>query len=158
MFKLDLVSDGTLMQAAAAVGATASGAASILTASWTVEIFGASVSTLLAGFAGSLVALSFLPPYKTWRGMVVAVVAGTLIAAYSEPLIAHYLSAPPKLHQAIAFLVGLVALSVIPLALQAVPEFFHAMADRLRGGGGRGGGYGGGGWRGPPDRRDGDER
>lgn len=145
MFKLDLVSDGTLMQGAAAVGATASGAASILTASWSVDVFGVSVSTLLAGFAGALIALSFLPPYKTWRGMAAAVAAGTLIAAFSEPLIAHYLDAPAKLHQAIAFLVGLAALSVIPLAFKAVPEFFTALADRIRGTGGYGGG-----WRRPP--------
>ncbi len=145
MFRWDfhLLSDHSILQVAAAGGSVATGTASVLTSSWSMDIFGVSVSALLAGFAGALIALSFLPPYKTFKGMVAAVAAGTLIAAFTEPLIAHYTDAPAKLAQGIAFLTGLVALSVIPLALRAVPAFFEALADRLRGNP-----WGGGGWRG----------
>jgi len=136
--RLDLFDSASLQVAAAA-----SGGASLVTASWSMDFFGVSVSVLLAAFAGALVALSILPPYQTLKGAAVAVAAGTCIAAFTEPLIAHYTEAPAKLSQAIAFLTGLVALSLIPLALKAVPGFFEALADRLRGGGG--------GWRRPPD-------
>jgi hypothetical protein len=146
MFRWDfsILSDHSLIQLAAAGGSVATGTASVLTASWSIDIFGVSVSVLLAGFAGALIALSFLPPYKTFKGMVAAVVAGTLIAAFTEPLIAHYSDAPAKLAQGIAFITGLVALSVIPLALRSVPEFFRALADRIRGNPWGGGGTGGG--------------
>jgi hypothetical protein len=140
--RLDLI-DSASLQVAAAV----SGGASLVTASWSVDLFGVPVSVVLAGFAGALIALSFLPPYQTLKAAALAVAAGTVIAAFSEPLIAHYTDAPAKLSQAIAFVTGLVALSVIPLALKAVPALFEALADRLRGGGG--------GWRRPPDNKPG---
>ena len=59
----------------------------------TISIFdvatGLSYETLIAGFAGGLVSLSFLPQQTTWRKIWTPVTA-TLTAGYTAPVAGHY--------------------------------------------------------------------
>lgn len=70
---------------------------------------GLDFGVLLAGFAGGLVSLSFLPPMGLWRRIWTPVTA-TLTAGYTAPLAVHYLS-------------GIAGDSVDHLALQVASAF-----------------------------------
>lgn len=84
---------------------------------------GLSYEVLLAGFAGGLVSLSFLPPMGIWRRIWTPVTA-TLTAGYTAPIAAHYLSSLLSDLDMLALLVfsafclGLAAQFLIPIALK----------------------------------------
>lgn len=89
-----------------------SGSGSIAAGSLAIEIFGVSLSVLLAGFTGAVVALAFLPPMTRWR-LFGAVAIGTLVAAYGTLLGAHIFGWPEKLHVGIAFFSGALGHSIL---------------------------------------------
>lgn len=76
-----------------------------------LEDIGLKASSLVAGFAGSLVRLALWPRVTLWRS-VISVLAGTLCAAYLTPLALHYYSAPQHLENAVAFVLGLVGMDI----------------------------------------------
>lgn len=91
-------------------------------------VTGLDYAVLLAGFAGGLVSLSFLPPMTIWRRIWTPVTA-TLTAGYTAPLGLHYAhkvigadanSAPLEMFA--AFTTGLVAQFVIPVVIKVVKE------------------------------------
>lgn len=84
---------------------------------------GLSYEVLLAGFAGGLVSLSFLPPMGIWRRIWTPVTA-TLTAGYTAPIATFYLASMLSGLDTLAVLVfsafclGLAAQFLIPIALK----------------------------------------
>lgn len=84
---------------------------------------GLSYEVLLAGFAGGLVSLSFLPPMGIWR-RIWTPVAATLTAGYTSPVASHYiasmLSGVDGLASLVfsAFCLGLAAQFLIPVLIK----------------------------------------
>jgi hypothetical protein len=126
----------------AALGSSAaSGAASLATVDLTMGLFGVPLSVFLAGFAGALVSLSFLPPpaadldrRKNVMGMAGHVFSGTLLAAFIEPMvwwgINNYLKPatplPETLSLGIAGLLGALVMLLLPIGIQWVRKFTGA--------------------------------
>lgn len=85
---------------------------------------GLDFGVLLAGFAGGLVSLSFLPPMGMWRRIWTPVTA-TLTAGYLAPITVHYLSNiagdainPLSLEAASAFGIGVMAQVGLPVLMR----------------------------------------
>ncbi len=106
------------------------GAASLVTADWSTTMFGVSLSVLLAGFAGSVCALSFMPPLPTRPRVFAAVVIGTLVAAYGVQLLGKYLGwadgAAP-----LAFFIGLGAHVGLTQVFLQVPDLIEKLKSGL---------------------------
>ena len=99
-----------------------SGIAAFATENWSLAIFGVPISVLLAGFAGALISLSFLPPDQK-RKWWLTVIVSTIVAGYIQPLVAYYFNVPVNLALGLAFVLGLTVQVVIPLVLQHLPDF-----------------------------------
>lgn len=91
-------------------------------------VTGLEYATLLAGLAGGLVSLSFLPPMTIWRRIWTPVTA-TLTAGYTAPLVTHYIDSPigdgrdlGTIDLFAAFVTGLVAQLVIPVVMKAARD------------------------------------
>lgn len=83
-------------------------------ASTAAGLAGIKYGSLLAGFAGGVVSLSYMRELTAWQ-MALAVLAGTLTAGYLTPLAMFWLGGVPiEAENAIAFLVGLTAMNIIP--------------------------------------------
>lgn len=79
-------------------------------------VFGVKIGTLIAGFAGGVVSLSFLSGLTTGQSLL-AVFTGLASAAYITPVVIHYIFyTTPNLQveNGIAFVVGLSAMNIIP--------------------------------------------
>lgn len=109
----------------AAVGSAASAVVSQL--SWTMQTFGVEFSVLMAGFAGALIALWFMPPTKRWY---VALVIGTVTAAYVTPfgvgVLEKYTDLGLVNPRPVAFLIGVSAHFVGTLLFRDGRELFRA--------------------------------
>jgi len=80
---------------------------------------GVKLTTLVAGFAGGVVSLAFIQNLSRWQA-VMAVVVGALTANYLTPLAVDRLGVTrPEFQNGMAFLVGLLAMNIIP-ALNAL--------------------------------------
>lgn len=125
--------DPIAFKMAAVLTSGASAVASAVADNWSMQLFDVSLSVLLACFAGATIALAFLPPMPRGR-MFVAVIAGTLIAAYGTPVVLHVLDwhKHAQLHVGMGFLLGLGAYAGITWALVKGPEI---LTSRLKGGG-----------------------
>ena len=77
------------------------------------SFFGVKLASLVAGFAGGVVSLSYLRGLAHWQ-MLLAVATGTLTAGYITPAVLHYILFPAELENGIAFLIGLTAMNIIP--------------------------------------------
>lgn len=80
---------------------------------------GIKMSTTIAGFAGGVVSLAFVQGLSRTQA-VMAVVVGSLSAAYLTPAVVTKLSISPELQNGAAFVIGLCAMSVIPAIKKAV--------------------------------------
>ncbi len=80
---------------------------------------GFKLTTLVAGFAGGVVSLAFIQNLSRWQA-VVAVSVGAIAANYLTPFVVGWASVTrPEYQNGLAFLVGLLAMNIIP-ALKAV--------------------------------------
>lgn len=77
-------------------------------------------SALLAGFFGSLVALTFTKELTRVQ-MLMALLTGLLTSAYLTPLVMFYFKITPEINDGMAFIVGLVAMHDVP-AIIAIAE------------------------------------
>lgn len=77
------------------------------------DVLGVKGATVVAGFAGAVVSLSFVKELSKTQ-MVVAVLVGSVTAAYLTPLLLASLHLPSELQNGGAFLIGLTAMNVIP--------------------------------------------
>lgn len=92
------------------------------------SVIGVKLGSTIAGFAGGVVSLAFVQGLTRTQA-VMAVVVGSLSAAYLTPLVAAKLNITPELQNGAAFVIGLCAMSVIPAVKKAVA----ARASRLAG-------------------------
>lgn len=81
-------------------------------------ILGLKYTTLLGGFLGALVSLSFISELN-WSARVSAVLTGTATAAYATPVIVGYLAVGPAAENGIGFLLGLTSMNLVPAVLAA---------------------------------------
>lgn len=80
--------------------------------------------TLVAGFCGALVSLSFLPGMSS-AAKVCSVCSGFVFAVFVGDGIADYVDAGERIGHAIVFATGAIGLSIVPAAVDAlkrVPE------------------------------------
>lgn len=87
-------------------------------------LYGVRIASLIAGFAGSVVALSFLEQMTLWRALI-SVISGTACAAYVTPLAvelvhSHVPEVSMASENAVAFLIGLTAMKTVPPAIDGV--------------------------------------
>lgn len=86
-------------------------------------VLGLKFATMLAGFAGGVVSLSFVKQLTAGQAAL-SVFTGTVAAGYLTPVALHYLGiASPELQNGVAFFVGLTAMNIIP-GLLKLSELF----------------------------------
>lgn len=93
---------------------------------------GVKLASLVAGFAGGVVSLSFVRELSRWQA-VLAVLTGSLCAGYLTPILALYLPAGVP-EPTLAFLVGLTAMNLIPGILHLSDRFRREPESFLKGG------------------------
>lgn len=99
-------------------------------------LFGLKVGSLVAGFAGGVVSLSFLKGLSHQQA-VLAVFTGVASAAYLTPLAMHYVlpgQIDTPIEKGTAFLIGLTAMNIIPGFLK-LSEIFKRDPRSFIGGG-----------------------
>ena len=100
---------------------------------------GVKLATLVAGFAGGIVSLSFVKQLTPLAG-ILAVFTGMVAAGYGTPALLYYVSLPAEMQYFSAFVIGLTAMNLIPAILK-VSEILRndplAFFDRFRTGGGK---------------------
>ncbi len=83
------------------------------------SIAGIKYATLMAGFLGSVISLSYTKELTRFQ-MGCGVMSGTIVAVYAAPLALHYINVPDTLERAIAFFTGLAAMRGVPALLNLV--------------------------------------
>jgi len=81
-----------------------------------VQLFGIKLASAVAGFWGGVISLSFIKDLTPWQ-RVLTVLTGLFSAGYGTPLATHYLLSDKSvtaLENAIAFVIGLTAMNIIP--------------------------------------------
>lgn len=121
-----------LVAAVASVGAGTAAAVTDLSTYW----LGVPMPVVLASFAGSACALSFLGALGRIRAITI-VAACTLIGTYMQPLLGHWLGVPASIWPALAFATGLLAHIVGTGLFGAVPgavkDALGAVIERIKG-------------------------
>lgn len=79
-------------------------------------------ATIIAGFAGAVVSLSFVKELSKTQ-MVIAVVVGSVTAAYLTPFILASMHLSKELQNGGAFIIGLTAMNIIPGLLKLTELF-----------------------------------
>ena len=98
-------------------------------------VFGVKFVTLVAGFAGGIVSLSFVRGL-TKQQAIFSVFTGAVTAGYLTPAIHSYLSLTTlELQNVAAFAVGLTAINIVPGLLKLSELFKRDPRSFLRGGG-----------------------
>jgi CDP-diglyceride synthetase len=92
-------------------------------------VLGVKSSGLIAGFLGSLVSLRFVDGAKTWTGLVLMALAGTLTAAYIAPAITEYLGSSQRVEHALTFGIGMFGMTIAGAIVCAVREL--KLADAI---------------------------
>jgi LytS/YehU family sensor histidine kinase len=99
-------------------------------------VLGVKFATLLAGFAGGVVSLSFIGGL-TKPQAILSVLTGALTAGYLTPVALHYLTlTSPELQNGVAFFVGLTAMNIVPGLLKLSEMFKRDPRSFLNGNGG----------------------
>lgn len=97
----------------------------------TATLVGAKYSSAIAGFFGSVVALTFAKELTILR-LIFAILTGVLTAHYSTNPLVYYLKVPVEFRDSVAFLVGLLAMSLIPLIFLIVEELKKRVGDLVK--------------------------
>lgn len=83
---------------------------------------GLKYATLVAGFAGGVVSLSYVKELSKIQS-VLAVITGSLCAGYMTPVVSHWMEVAPVLENGIAFMLGLTSMNVVPGVLKVSERF-----------------------------------
>jgi len=86
------------------------------------SLYGVKMASLIAGFAGGVVSLSYLRELSNPQ-MFLAVLVGALTAGYITPLALYYTSFPESLENGAAFLIGLTSMNLIPGFINLASRF-----------------------------------
>lgn len=127
--------DPMVMKVVTLMSAASSGSAAVAAVDMTMGVFGVPMYVFLAGFAGALVSLSFLPPpvvvdsnARLLASMAWHVLCGTLMSAYLTPAamaaLTRYvaLGLPPEIALGVAFALGMLLMVAIPMAIKYVKK------------------------------------
>lgn len=98
-----------------------------------VGLYGVKFATLIAGFAGGVVSLSFVKELKPVQAAL-AVFTGAVSAGYGTPLVLQYFNLTQAGENGIAFLVGLTAMNLIPGIIKLSERFKSDPLATIRGG------------------------
>lgn len=96
----------------------------------TLAALGVKLTSIVAGFAGGVVSLSFIQGL-TRTLAVSAVVVSTLTAAFLTPAVVGKLDLGPQFEGGSSFIIGLCAMSIVPLIRTTVPQFLSGWFRRL---------------------------
>lgn len=83
---------------------------------------GVKLATLVAGFAGGVVSLSYVRQLTKGQAFL-AVITGSISAGYATPVVNHFFNLPTSLENGVAFIVGLTAMNIIPGILNLSERF-----------------------------------
>lgn len=90
---------------------------------------GIKLSTTVAGFAGGVVSLAFVQGLTRMQA-VASVTVGALTAAYLTPAALYRFDLGPELSNAMAFVIGLCAMSIIPAIRRGVAKVSNKEAGQ----------------------------
>ncbi len=102
-------------------------------ASTAAGIFGVKYAALIAGMAGAVISLRFIDDLSVF-GRVLAVLTGALTAGYLSPAAGQWLALSQPTENAIAFVLGLTAMNVIPGLLKLSEKFASDPLSFIRAG------------------------
>lgn len=77
------------------------------------SFYGIKLSVIVAGFLGGIISLSYVRQLSCTQ-MATAVCTGTVTTHYLTPLALHYSGVAIDLESGIAFLIGIMAMNIIP--------------------------------------------
>jgi len=87
----------------------------------TATLVGVKYSTAIAGFFGSVVALTFAKELTILR-LLFAILTGCVTSVYTTDMAVHYLGIEPTLDNGVAFLIGLTAMALIPVVFSFIEQ------------------------------------
>jgi hypothetical protein len=90
------------------------------------SLLGVKSATLVAGFIGAVVSLSYNRPLNRVQ-MLVAVLVGTATAVYGAPLALHYLGLSENMERPVSFFIGVVAMRAIPAIMDRIVAIFPSL-------------------------------
>lgn len=96
-----------------------------------LEIPGIKLGILIAGVAGGVVCLSYVKPLNKWQG-VLAVFTGAVTSVYLTPIATKYFSMEGPTENGVAFLVGLVAMNILPGIIKLSERFREKPEDFVK--------------------------
>jgi hypothetical protein len=107
--------------------------------SWVMQdlplaLFGVSLSVVLAGFAGALAIVSFLPPFDTRQRMWSTVIICTIASSYLTKLVLHYAGLDGGFALGVGFGIGFVFQLFGTGLVQFAPRIWEAALARIKGG------------------------
>jgi hypothetical protein len=91
-------------------------------ASAAASILGVKYAALLAGAVGAVLSLRYIDGLSMF-GRILAVVAGTATAGYVSPAISLWLGLPQPAENAVAFVLGLTAMNILPGLMRLSEKF-----------------------------------
>lgn len=128
--QLQIVSDG---QIAAGVASVSSAVLAWLVNDWSLAFFGVKLSIVLAGFAGAMCVLSFLPKFSSRSRMWAAVGVSTLAAAYLTKIALKLAGWDGDLGLGVGFGIGFMFQSVGTWLITNRDNLLGAILERIRG-------------------------
>lgn len=87
----------------------------------TTTLVGVKYSTAIAGFFGSVVALTFAKELTILR-LLFAILTGCVTSVYTTDMAVHYFDVEPTLDNGVAFLIGLTAMALIPVVFSFIEQ------------------------------------
>lgn len=116
-------------------GALSAGSAALawITSDWTLLVFGVKLSIVLAGFAGAMCVLSFLPKFSSRQRMWAAVAVSSLAAAYLTKIALKVIGWDGDLGIGVAFAIGFMFQSVGTWLITNRDKLLEAVLERVRG-------------------------
>lgn len=90
------------------------------------SLLGVKEATLIAGFIGAVVSLSYSRPLSRAQ-MLGAVLVGTATAVYGAPLALHYLGLPEAMERPVSFFLGVAAMRAIPAVMDRMSALISSL-------------------------------
>jgi hypothetical protein len=133
MMKHLAIEVATDAQIVAGATSAASALAAWLTNDISLAIFGVKLSIVLAGFAGAMCVLSFLPKFTSRSRMWGAVAVATIAAAYLSKLVLKLTGLDHDFGLAVGFGVGFTFQTIGTWLIASREKILDAVLDRVRG-------------------------
>lgn len=89
----------------------------------TLGLLKAKYAVAISGFLGTAVTLSFMDTPLGKLRLFIALASGGLTANYLTPVLGFYLSIPAAIHGGVGFLLGILAMGIIPGIMALGEEF-----------------------------------